>query len=169
MKVILLMACTVNGIIARENFSEDFLLQANFTDFKELAEKVGCFIVGRKTYEEVKKWKTNFDTITATKIVISRKKLKIDDDFICVSSPQKSLEKAAQLGFKKIVLTGGSKINSSFMKEHLIDEIILNINPYVLGNGIPLFTNDIFESKLKLMNVKKMHEGIVQLYYKVVK
>ncbi|MBI2106713.1 hypothetical protein HYT57_01900 [Candidatus Woesearchaeota archaeon] len=72
MKVILYMAQTINGIIARNNYEEDFLSHENWEVFLGLVKDMGCFVVGRKTYEEVKKWKDyNFDKINATKIIIS--------------------------------------------------------------------------------------------------
>ena len=52
MKVILYIAQTINGVIARENYDEDFLSDINWKVFVKLTEKIGCFIVGRKTYEK---------------------------------------------------------------------------------------------------------------------
>ena len=40
---------------------------------------------------------------------------------------------------KSVVVTGGSKMNSSFAKSGLIDEVILNVEPVIIGEGIPLF------------------------------
>lgn len=41
--------------------------------FVRLAEKTGCFIMGRKTYEEVKKWKNyNLDDVKSKKIIVTK-------------------------------------------------------------------------------------------------
>lgn len=56
MKTTLYMATSANGIIARENGDEDFLSHENWKKFCELANEFGNFIVGRKTYDAVKKW-----------------------------------------------------------------------------------------------------------------
>ena len=50
------MATSINGMIARENGDEDFLSHDNWISFKKLAEEIGFFIIGRKTYEVVQKW-----------------------------------------------------------------------------------------------------------------
>lgn len=169
MKVILYMAQTVNGIIARENFEEDFLSNENWKVSMGLINKYKCFIIGRKTYEEVKKWKDfNFDDIKSVKIVVSRdNNFRVDKSYLIASSPQDAMGKANKLGFKKIILTGGGSINSSFMKAGLIDEIIVNIEPFVLGKGVKIFSEENFENKLKLLKIKKLKSGIVQLHYKV--
>lgn len=55
------------------------------------------------------------------------------------------------------------------MKNNLIDEIILNYNPYVLNKGINLFEGDYFEQELQLDKVIQEKEGIIQVWFKVKK
>jgi len=59
-------------------------------------------------------------------------------------------------------------LNSAFMKAGLVDEIVINIEPYVLGRGIKIFSEETFENKLQLIKVTKLN-GIVQLHYKIEK
>ena len=54
MKVILDMAITVNGIIARRDFTEDFFPEYNWNIFCNIANKIGCLIFGGTTYELIK-------------------------------------------------------------------------------------------------------------------
>lgn len=171
MKVILYMAQTMNGIIAREDYGEDFLSDENWKVFFALTKETGCFIVGRKTYEEVKKWKDyNFDNIKATKIIVSNKSnFNLGKGYLLANSPRDALRKASESGFKKVILTGGGKINTAFMKERLVDEIIVNIEPFVLGNGIKIFSEEDFENKLSLIDTKVLKSGIVQIHYKIIK
>ncbi|KKS79899.1 MAG: Bifunctional deaminase-reductase domain protein [Candidatus Beckwithbacteria bacterium GW2011_GWA2_43_10] len=72
------------------------------------------------------------------------------------------------MGFKEVILTGGSINNSAFGKLGLINEIILDIEGVIIGQGIPLFNPEEFELKLQLKTVKKVTENILQLHYKVV-
>ena len=171
MKVILFMAQSINGIIARKNNQEDFLSDENWQSFLNLTKKTKCFITGRKTYEQVKKLKDyNFDNINATKIIVSHNKhLPLNKSYILATSPQDALKQASQLGFKEVLLTGGGNLNTSFIKNKLIDEIIINIEPYILGQGITLFSKNKFENKLRLLNIKQLKDGIIQLHYKLIK
>lgn len=171
MNVILYMAQTVNGLIARENYDEDFLSQVNWETFVKLAEEIGCFIIGRKTYDiyRAKKSKEySFNHIRAKKIIVSRdKKQKLVPGYIAANSPPAALQRASKLGFTKVLLAGGGTLNSAFMKAGLIDEIILNVEPHALGRGIKIFSEETWERELELITVKKMRSGVVQLHYKV--
>ena len=171
MKVILYMSMTANGIIARENGSEDFLSDENWTEFCRLAKSAGCFVIGRNTYETIMRlYKNyNFDDVKAKKIVITRNKNFHPECYITSRSPRDAIEKARAAGFSRLILTGGSRTNASFMKENLVDEIILNIEPAVLGRGIHLFADDNFETRLRLIKTKRLGSGIIQLHYKVTK
>jgi dihydrofolate reductase len=55
------------------------------------------------------------------------------------------------------------------MEENLVDEIFIDIEPIILGKGIPLFRDKDFERNLKLVGQKKISENEIQLYYEVLK
>ncbi|MBI2667264.1 dihydrofolate reductase family protein [Candidatus Woesearchaeota archaeon] len=171
MKVILDMAMTVNGIIARKNFNEDFLSEYNWEVFCDISNKVGCIIIGRKTYGVLttsEDWNLE-DIKNVKKIVVSKKSFKDVDKFFFVKSPKEAINKAESLGFKEVLLAGGGNINSEFMKLGLVNEIFFNINPVILSDGIKVFKESDFQSNLKLINVKELKEGIIRAHYKVLK
>lgn len=167
------MAISANGIIATETGSEDFLSHENWEKFCEFAREFGNFIVGRKTYEAVKKWDDgyNFDDLVGVeKVIISQdKNFKLDKGYTLANSPENALAKLSQKGFKKVLVTGGANINSAFAKANLLDEIVLNFEPVVVGKGISVFASEDFELKLKLVSSEKSASGILTLAYNVVK
>lgn len=55
------------------------------------------------------------------------------------------------------------------MEKNIVDNIVLNYNPYVLNEGIPLFRGNYFENKLELIKVVEEKDGIIQVHYKVLK
>ena len=76
-------------------------------------------------------------------------------------------------GIKKILLEGGGTINWSFLKNGLVDEMIVTISPYVLGgrNSISLVEGDGFKNlqastKLKLKKVQKVEDELI-IQYKI--
>jgi dihydrofolate reductase len=66
---------------------------------------------------------------------------------------------------KDIIVYGGSLFVSALVKENLIDEFHLFINPVALGRGVPIF--DQLESwlRLQLKNSITCDSGIVILHY----
>lgn len=170
MKVTLFMAISVNGMITRNNGSEDFLSNKNWNSFCKIAKKTKNIIVGRKTYEAVTNWNEdfNFDDLTkVTKVVVSKKKKKTIKGYNFVSSPKEALKLLKKKGFKDVLITGGSKLNSSFAKRGLINEIVLNIEPAVIGKGIPLFSKEKFDLKLKVIKIKKLENNLIQIHFTV--
>ena len=77
------------------------------------------------------------------------------------------LKVCEKMKYEKIFISGGAIINNAFMEKGIVDNIILNYNPFVLNKGIPLFKGNYFENKLKLEKVVKEKEDIVQVHYSV--
>lgn len=164
------MAMSLNGIIATPDNKEDFLSHENWIEFVKAVKQTGCLIWGRKTYEIVRTWNQSdlkpFKAIT--KIILSNDpKLTLDNGFILANSPNEALDILKNKGFKEVILTGGSRNNTSFAKLGLINEIILDIDGIVIGKGISLFDPNEFELPLKLIDFKKITPNILQLHYKV--
>jgi len=66
-----------------------------------------------------------------------------------------------------IIVYGGASFDSSLIRENLIDEYYLFINPVVIGNGKTIF-GDLKEiRKLSLIESITFDSGIVLLHYEV--
>jgi len=173
MKTTLFMAISANGMIATENGDEDFLSHENWEKFCALAKAFGNFLVGRKTYEAVKKWDEGYsfnDLVGIEKVIISHdQNFKLDDGYTLANSLEDALAKLSQKGFERALISGGAHINSAFVKANLLDEIILNIEPVFVGKGIPLFAPDDFELKVKLISANKSESGVLTLGYTVLR
>lgn len=170
MKVVLFMAVSLNGMIAREDNSEDFLSEANWKTLVGLTKKTGCLVWGRKTYELVKKWdKSYLKNLAGVKkiIVSSDKGYRVEEGLGIASSPEEALGMLAKAGFREVVLTGGSKLNTSFAKASLINEVVLNMEAVIIGKGIPIFYPEEFELDLDLRDMKKISKRLIQMKYKV--
>ena len=65
-------------------------------------------------------------------------------------------------GIKKILLEGGGTLNLSFLKNNLIDELIITVSPFVLGSkeSVNLFEGILKSTKklstFKLKSVQKI-------------
>lgn len=172
MKTSLYMAITVNGKIARLNDTTDWISQKSWHSFVTMARRVGNVIIGRRTYDVVKKEGTQFDDVLTIVLTHDAALLaKKSPRTIFTDKPPKDvLTMLERKGFKEAVVAGGRILNSAFLKEGLIDEMYIDIEPLVLGRGIPLFADGDFEARLKLIEVKTLtNHQTIQLHYRVLK
>ena len=68
---------------------------------------------------------------------------------------------------KDIIVYGGGTFVSALIKNKLIDELHLFVNPSAIGNGMPIFKELTSMQKFNVVvNVKKFDCGIITLIYK---
>lgn len=169
MRTTLYMATTANGYIAREDGSVDWAAEENWQDYFQTIKKKGNLIIGRNTYEIMPPEEFIQDCLyivmTKEKNLSKKTEKLIFTDF----SPQEVLWLLENQGYEEAVVGGGSKIDSAFLEAGLIDEVILNVEPIILGKGIPLFSQKDFTVDLALIKAKKLTENLLQLQYMVMK
>jgi dihydrofolate reductase len=73
-------------------------------------------------------------------------------------------ELKTQIG-KDIWLCGGGDLATALFTE--IDEMILKVNPLLLGLGIPLFSGIIQQKNLELIDSKIYNNGFMLLHYRI--
>lgn len=172
MKITIEMACSINGLIATENGNEDFLSDRNYEIMLEFLKKYDCLVWGNTTFKNVISWGENYinDLNDILVIVFSKeKRISKYKNVIYINSLEDFIKVCENKNINKVFVSGGAHINTLFMKNNLVDEIIINYNPYVLNKGINLFEGDLFENKLSLEKVIHEKEEIIQIWYKVIK
>jgi len=167
MKVILLMALTVDGMIARSSdHFPDWTGREDKRMFKELTLKAGVLIMGSKTYDTIGK------PLPGRKnVVMSRNKRRISQqkDLVFTDKhPRELLDDLRQEGFKVAILAGGSQINTVFAREDLIDEIHLTYVPQIFGTGLTLFSDSI-SMQLELIDFKQLGARQIFARYRVIR
>ena len=67
----------------------------------------------------------------------------------------------------KCFIAGGGKTYSRFY--HFLTDLFITPHPYVFGSGVPLFSDEIKESRLKFNNLVEVSKknGIFQYQYKI--
>lgn len=169
MKVILYMAITTNGFIAKENDDTGFVSENSWKEYQKFVSESNCIIVGRRTYEIIPR-----EEFTKNKvyIVFTEKadlEEKTDNIRFTNENPKLVLKSLEKEGFDRVLVAGGGTLNASFMTGNLIDEIYLDIEPIILGQGTPLFRDKDFERNLKLLGQKKINDNEIQLHYEIFK
>ncbi len=72
------------------------------------------------------------------------------------AAPKEILRMLSEKGYKTAFLAGGGMLNASFMREKLINEIYLDIEPLMFGKGIQVIAPSEFECELELLEMKKI-------------
>jgi dihydrofolate reductase len=163
--VTLMMAITLDGKIAKD--SQQF---ANWTSkedkklFVEVSNQHRVIMMGENTFNTFPGPLKN-----RLNVVFSRQdNPPVKEGVKWVSGdPKIVLDELQDMGYSSALLGGGSFLNSLFLKEKLISEIILTVEPKIFGQGLSLFNED-FDINLELQEMKKLNDNTIMLRYKII-
>lgn len=173
-KIRLYIACSLDGYIAREDGSIDWLTEYennSETDYgySEFYESIGTVLMGRKTYEQVLGF-GNWPYGEKKSYVFTRQKapLRLEKKVEFVSEDiGKFVHNLKENTEDDIWLVGGSQLIKIFLEENLVQDMIVFVVPVILGSGIPLFDHIGKEIRLKTGRIEKYENGLVRLEYKL--
>lgn len=170
MKTTLVMAMTANGFIAGLNDDTEWV--KDFDLFYKTVTDFGVAVMGKRTYDECMKFNV-FPYKGALNIVMAHdEKLltkKQENALFTDKNPLEIIRLVEQKGFKRILIIGGGQVNGSFLKEGLIDEIVLDVHPMIMAKGINVFDGEFPYVNLELVDFKEINDQILQVKYHVKK
>lgn len=166
-KIKLFIACSLDGFIAREDESVDWLFTGDY-GYAEFYNSIDTVLMGRKTYE-ISLQLGDFHKNKKIYVFTKQKGLKKLPNVEFISDAVDFTKKLIKSKGKDVWLIGVGEIVSVLLNNNLIDEIILYVHPIIIGNGIPLFKNIRKEVKLKFIKCVSYKDGLVQIDYKVLK
>ncbi|WP_035236235.1 dihydrofolate reductase family protein [Desulfobacter vibrioformis] len=168
MEVILLIASTVDGKIARN--SSQFVNWTGKADkkyFVEQTKKAGVMIMGSKTYDTIGK-----PLPGRLNIVMTRDKSRQSDQDNLVFtdlSPALILEDLALRGYTSAALVGGATVNALFARDNLITQVHLTLVPKLFGSGLSIFAPPLeLDLNLSFESSQDIEEGHLLLIYRVI-
>lgn len=161
------IASSLDGYIAREDGTIDWLFTDSDYGYKEFYDSVDTVLLGRKTYDQVLEFtKSPFEKKRC--FVFTRQSyITNDHNLQFVNNPVERVKQLIRPPGKNIWLVGGSEIISVLLNADLISEIILSVHPIILASGIPLFRSIQKLSCLRFLNSKTFESGLVQLRYEL--
>lgn len=167
------VATTVDGFISHEDGSWDgFVAEGDHVqDFLDSYSWFSTVLMGRKTYQVALDMEVTNPYPTLEQYVFSRSLTESPDENVALIRDD-MLETVKDLKArdgKPIWLCGGGGLATQIFSAGLIDEIILKLNPVVFGKGIPMFHGDIPTTSLKLKDQKVYDNGVILLFYDVLK
>ncbi len=163
MKLILVMAVTADGRIARDSAHPvDWTGRADKAYFSQITRLAGVVIMGSNT----------FDTLGSPlpdrlNIVMTRnkdRKSSFSNLVFTDQAPETILWDLDEKNYPFAVLMGGARINSLFMEKGLVDEMHLTVVPRIFGTGLGLFHSP-FDKQLALHSIREIQSGHVLMIF----
>ena len=172
-KIQVYIAVTLDGFIARENGSLDWLLtfpNPNQIDhgYGVFLENIDTLIMGRKTYDEVLGFGIDWPYRNQKTYVVTKNQdytVKTDNTHTLHELKKETIDQLRSECDKNFWLVGGGDLITQFLNLDAIDEMILCMIPIVLGKGIRLFPDEPGETKFKFLKAESFETGIVNLTY----
>ena len=165
MKLIMMMAITADGIIARDrNHFSDWTCSADKRMFKQVSQDSGVVIMGSRTYQTIGK-----PLPGRLNVVLTRQPQRFEpqENLLIYSGPVEELvEELARRRYEQAVLAGGSIVNSLFLRAGLIDELLLTVSPKLFGQGLTMLSQSV-DLDLKLLDVQRIDSDSLVLRYAV--
>ncbi len=162
------MAISVNGHITHGEDDSAWVSQTDWEEFDKLKRESKVMIMGGRTLEQ---FEDDFPQEGALNVVMTHNPelLKKDTPNALYSdqSPSETIKTLEAKGFTQVMLIGGMTLNTSFIKENLVDEIWLSVHPLFIGNGKTITQELELFKDLEFIGSKELADGLIQLRYKV--
>lgn len=168
------IATSLDGYIADKNGGIDWLHaipnpENEDMGFVDLFNRLDAIVMGRTTFEKVLSFGIDWPYACPVFVLSnSLKKIPVgyeDKIEIIHGSTRAVLEYVNGKGYNRLYIDGGSTVQG-FLKEDLIDELIITKIPVLLGGGFPLFSEMDTTLEFEHVTTEVFLNQIVQSHYK---
>lgn len=165
------VATSVDGFIAHKDGTFDGFVPEgeHVQDFLASYEWFDVVLMGRKTYDVGLQHGVTNPYPTLESYVFSKSLKESPDPAVKLVSDNlvEVVRDLREKDGKPIWLCGGAELASQLFEAGLVDELILKLNPFLMGEGIPLFAGVIRQTQLDLYEKKIYDNGVLLLKYRV--
>lgn len=171
------IAASIDGFIARPDGDIEWLHRPEYESsglngitYENFIATVDALVMGRKTLEKVlsfPEWPYEGTPV----IALSHKTLEIPVHLqgkveVLAADVSTLVELLAERGMKHLYIDGGQTIQA-FLDAGLLNELIITRIPILLGQGVPLFSQDGRSGNLRHIDTCASDNGFVQSRYAV--
>ena len=171
MKTIVYIGTSLDGFIARKDGDIDWLTQfANdeaIRAYEKFMSRIDAIVIGRGTFEKVltfPSWPYNKEVFVLSTSIKEVPEIAREKVTVLSMNPKELLSYLSSKGFSGIYIDGGNVIQQ-FLKEDLIDELIISKVPVLIGKGIPLFGDLDTDLQFKHIRTIVSSNELVRSYY----
>jgi dihydrofolate reductase len=162
MKIILVFVTTLDGKITKWG-NQNVKVWSSPEDqqyFANLMKKNRLIVMGSNTYNaEPIHTLPNRQIVVLTRYPEKYKNHEVPDRLSFVNKlPSELATNFRKSGYEQMLVVGGPHIATSFLKEQLIDEVWITVEPLIFGTGGNFVTEEKLDIKLKLLNVEKVND-----------
>ena len=165
MKITLYMAISIAWFIATKDWGSNWISEHDIVIFDKITADSDCVIVWNNTYHQYK-WEI-YPISQTCNIVVSTKNQENVENVVFAKNPKEAFDIAKKQWCKDVLLVWGGHINGSFLEENLIDEIVIDIQPIILGEWIKIFEKLTKKIDLDFLEHKEIKWWLNILKYKI--
>jgi dihydrofolate reductase len=128
--------------------------------------------MGRKTWDEMNPNWLPFQQGDGTYLIFTRNSNLVSENpktIYHLGTPEEAVELLKNRGHSQLLVIGGGETYGRFLHTGLVDELYVDIEPWLFGQGTPFFPENNFELNFKLIETIKLTSDVIQLHYQVVK
>lgn len=164
MRVFIIAAMTADGYIGRtSDHPADWTSADDKRLFVALTKEAGVMVMGSRTYATIGRALPGRRSIVYTS---SPEKIVAEGVETTSEEPAALLARLRREGAEGVAIIGGATIYGLFMRERLVDEIYLTIEPRLFGQGLSLFNSNL-DVRLTLKETRRLNQQTILLHYTI--
>jgi dihydrofolate reductase len=173
MKSILIFVSTLDGKVTRwgESHVKSWTSHQDQDHYNKTMSESRLIVMGSNTFNSGSFPVSNHQLVVMTRDPGKYKNSKYPGQIEFTNeSPAELTDRFKKSGYEHMLVVGGPHVATSFLKEQLIDELWLTLEPKIFGTGANFATDVKLDINLRLLHFEKVNEqGTLITKYAVLK
>lgn len=163
MKIILMDVMSLDGKITKWDGTDaaEWASPEDGVLFRQAIAKSDVLIMGGATYRAIRPAAQK----ERLRLVLTRSPDAYMQDAVAgqleftSEAPREAVARLAAAGYQRALLVCGSGLATTFIKENLVDELWVTIEPRLFGQGLPLVLSERLDIPLQLQEMHRMNDA----------